>query len=1196
MVKDLDILKEIEGKYNVHFEREKPEDYRYFSYEIEDTYIISLNIYINSSEMYLEIVNLLSQMLELKSLYLDGTDISDLSVLKQINKLTSLRISSDTPIDISGLTALTQMLDLDLSIRHLSDISVLKSLVNLNSLRLYRNHLSDISPLKQLKQLKQLEIEDNLVENIYPLIGLKQLNSLILRENLITDISPLQQLHQLTYLDLDENPISDISYLSRLTQLTSLSLSNNKISNISPLKRLINLTSLYLGRNQISDISPLSDLDQLTDLYIDSNEIDDISILSKLKNLEDLDLGHNKITDISVLANLTNITTLNIQNNFPIDILHISNLSKITSLELAHCMLSDIQPLNALLELELLDLSNNLISNIDALKSFPDLTSLHIGDNKLSDITVLVNNKKLTYLSLNNNLIYDISALSELKELTYLNIHDNQISDISPLKDLEKVNELDVSSNKIEEISFLLEMVSIKSLNLSKNLIKSLTDKILEWEIIWDNSYKYNLKKQINLEQNPLSDPPIEILKQGKNTIQRYFSRKELEEFSSIHEAKLILVGDGAAGKTSLQRRLIDENIPLPTADKRTRGIEICNWSFKDGFVAHIWDFGGQDVYYPVHRFFLTENSVFVLLASTRKEQHNFDYWIPTIFQFGGCSPIIIGQTCHDGNIVSWNDINNYISEPCFNIIKSKGLPYFELNLVHENKGLNDIKQEIIHQLTCLPHCNKDIPKSWINIRGALEEESKKTPCISYDRFKEICENVSPQTFIISLDFKDCSSFLHNIGVILWYSNNKILKDWIILRPDWAMHAVYKIIDDEIIQHRRGHIISSDFNRLWDDESYEGKHSILKQMLEVFRVAFPKKHMLDDYIIPARLFSIPSNKQWGKEPCLKLEYEYPFMPRGILNQVSAELSRYIILSENDEDEVWNNAVNFIFDDTYCQVEEFFFEKKIVIKAKGKDARGLAMVIMNALDCITDSYKGVIPKIYVPCTCSECKKGEHQSRFSYSDLQRFSKKERKDVYCNESGDKLIIDDLLYNAGFLQQVNLINKKMEKQILTIRVFLASSSELEVDRKEFELFINRENKELIKRGLFLHLEIWEDFLDSISKTRLQDEYNDAVKASDIFISLFFSKAGIFTEEEFDTAYGQFLDTGKPYVYTFFKDAPINTSEINSSITSLLNFKTKLKNLNHFPTAYTSIEDLKLKFRKQLDKLLPEFIDDVPF
>jgi hypothetical protein len=159
-------------------------------------------------------------------------------------------------------------------------------------------------------------------------------------------------------------------------------------------------------------------------------------------------------------------------------------------------------------------------------------------------------------------------------------------------------------------------------------------------------------------------------------------------------------------------------------------------------------------------------------------------------------------------------------------------------------------------------------------------------------------------------------------------------------------------------------------------------------------------------------------------------------------------------------------------------------------------------------------------------------------------------------------------------------------EHKVRTIKIFLASSSELKEDRDAFDLYFRQQNDPLRKQGIYLEIGRWENFLDAISGTRLQDEYNKEVKACNIFVSLFFSKTGKYTEEEFDTAYGQFLDTKKPLIYTFFKNAPLNSGDIGDEIISLINFKKKLASLGHFYTNYDNIADLKLQFSDQLEKL----------
>jgi TIR domain len=160
----------------------------------------------------------------------------------------------------------------------------------------------------------------------------------------------------------------------------------------------------------------------------------------------------------------------------------------------------------------------------------------------------------------------------------------------------------------------------------------------------------------------------------------------------------------------------------------------------------------------------------------------------------------------------------------------------------------------------------------------------------------------------------------------------------------------------------------------------------------------------------------------------------------------------------------------------------------------------------------------------------------------------------------------------------------------VVTIKLFLASSSELAQDRKEFEIFINRKNKDWVARGVFLELAVWEDYLDAISQTRLQDEYDKEIRNCDIFVMLFWTKVGQHTEEEFETAFRQFKATNKPIIFIYFKDAEISVADVadanKKDLMSLWAFQEKLSALGHFRTSYKNVDDLKFQFNRQLDKL----------
>jgi len=86
-------------------------------------------------------------------------------------------------------------------------------------------------------------------------------------------------------------------------------------------------------------------------------------------------------------------------------------------------------------------------------------------------------------------------------------------------------------------------------------------------------------------------------------------------------------------------------------------------------------------------------------------------------------------------------------------------------------------------------------------------------------------------------------------------------------------------------------------------------------------------------------------------------------------------------------------------------------------------------------------------------------------------------------------------------------------------IKVFLASSSELELERVHVGDFFNDINSSLAETAVRVRLLKWEVFDPSFKGERKQTEYDQQVKRADIFIALYRTKAGKYTEEEVETA-----------------------------------------------------------------------------
>ena len=265
------------------------------------------------------------------------------------------------------------------------------------------------------------------------------------------------------------------------------------------------------------------------------------------------------------------------------------------------------------------------------------------------------------------------------------------------------------------------------------------------------------------------------------------------------------------------------------------------------------------------------------------------------------------------------------------------------------------------------------------------------------------------------------------------------------------------------------------------------------------------------------------------------------------------------------------------------------------------------MIASDLDALNASFEGLRGKVrkLVPCLCTQCLQSTTPERYEEGRLLKRKHDGKLMVECPESYEEVSVLQLLDGYNFDPRPARLKPEDNMPaapegfppgfaphfgspaLKTIRIFLASSCELKEDRDAFELYFLRFNEQLIQQGIRLTILRWENFLDAMSETHMQDTYNHEVRSCDIFVSLFKTKTGRYTEAEFDAAHEAFLSTKKPLIYTYFKEALIGTSSIGDEITTLLNFKKKLKRLRHYHTEYENIQDLQLKFREQLTLLL---------
>lgn len=159
------------------------------------------------------------------------------------------------------------------------------------------------------------------------------------------------------------------------------------------------------------------------------------------------------------------------------------------------------------------------------------------------------------------------------------------------------------------------------------------------------------------------------------------------------------------------------------------------------------------------------------------------------------------------------------------------------------------------------------------------------------------------------------------------------------------------------------------------------------------------------------------------------------------------------------------------------------------------------------------------------------------------------------------------------------------------TIHIFFASSAELEDDRNALGNLVRRLNKVYARRGIYLDLYEWEDEDASYNGRRKQDEYNEKIRISDMFLAAFHRNAGQYTIEEFNVAAEERKSRDLPKIYVYCKalgDGDVETAE-------LADFKRHLsKELGHYFSNYSNRDTMQLHFVMQLQLVESSMCDEL--
>jgi len=466
------------------------------------------------------------------------------------------------------------------------------------------------------------------------------------------------------------------------------------------------------------------------------------------------------------------------------------------------------------------------------------------------------------------------------------------------LRDLQGLEHLGLENNQIKELpSWIGELSSLKLLSLGGNQIRRLPPEIgllskLRGLLLANNRLERlpetlrNLRlATLILGGNPKLDLPDSLSGTKPSETLRYYF--ESQKGRPLLELKLLLVGRGGAGKTTLIKRLAGEQPNRHEVETHSIVIRDLILQCHGGNVrTRAWDFGGQEILHSTHQFFLSERSLYLLLLEPRSglAQRDAEYWLRLIESQGGSSPVIV--------VLNWSHIRQWQVDQ----VKLKRKFTFIIDFISTDAFHGDgiVKLSRVMTQAVEDHVREvwlPFPIRWREIKDSIA--GMKENFLTYTQYAELCVKhgeTDPDAQV------DLAGILHALGLALYFGNDPRLYDTRVLNPRWVTGGVYAVIRAPSVKQKNGQLSANDMPQVLREAEAQkvikaadyptDTHTFILELMRAFQLCYASeedKGTAVQYLVPELLpeFEPKMSQQWESAP-VRLRYRYDVLPPGLL--------------------------------------------------------------------------------------------------------------------------------------------------------------------------------------------------------------------------------------------------------------------------------------------------------------------------
>jgi internalin A len=485
-------------------------------------------------------------------------------------------------------------------------------------------------------------------------------------------------------------------------------------------------------------------------------------------------------------------------------------------------------------QLTTLEVDGNSLATLPyELSRLQNLATLSCQSNQLADFPHVIEGlSRLKDLNLRSNFLETLpSKINALRNLVSLDLSGNRLSSLPPeIGGLHRLSVLSLHSNELTMVpSTLGTLPNLSHLDLSRNRLENLPAELGELR---------NLQV-FSVIDNPLRDSLAAVADRGTRSLLAYL-RSLLRDGTPLYEAKLVLVGEGNVGKSSLLAAMLQK--PFVEGRPTTHGIEISplellHPAINEKITLNVWDFGGQPVYRISHQFFYSQRSLYIIVWSPREgpDKNDVEGWFERIKLRAGSQAIIlvVATHCETGQRIARID-EGYFTRKYGDIIAG----FHEIDS-QTGRGIEELKAAVARAAAQLPQMGDRLSLKWKEARDKVL--ALAVPQITRDFFRDICAKHDMREEEIQI----LACLLHDLGHVVYFNDDESLSKIIVLQPEWLTKAIGFVLEDEatdksfgVLEHRR-------LEEIWfnhgipDRARYDPQyHPFFLRLMEKFDVSY----------------------------------------------------------------------------------------------------------------------------------------------------------------------------------------------------------------------------------------------------------------------------------------------------------------------------------------------------------------------